>query len=728
MRWFLVCVLTLLVAVTPLSAQDELRAVVTGFLDAWNNRNFDGMYNQISEKSRSLITFPVFETTYQNAQTAIGLQDLSYTIREVTLQGTSAAVTYDLTVESSVFETIEDTGRIMRLVQDPDGWRVAWSPMDIFDGMTSAAQIRAFGQRQPRANIYDREGLPLVEQGGTVVSLYIQRQNVPNEAVCLDVLARVLRRQRQDIAALFDRYNLETIFYVGEIDDEAYALRQEDLSANCAATVVERETRAYYYGNAVSHVVGYIGQIPADQLAQWEARGYQSGDLIGRSGIELAYEEALAGRPARSLQIVDSSGTVIRSLGTTQGTAPAPVVTTIDRGLQLEVSQALADAYNYAEGNWGSRNISTGAAAIVMDVNTGAILAMSSFPLFEPEVFNPDTLCCGFISAGDRILEMVGDTRTPLFNRVVQGQYAPGSIHKIVTTVAVAEEGLFGPDEIYDCAHTWDGSSFGDTVGFARPDWRLTDGLEPTGPITMAQALTASCDPFYYEMGARLYNEVGPNTLVSYSRRMGLGIPTGIDYYGPEAAGQIIAPASTSESINDAIGQGNVQVSPLQMVRLVAGVANGGTLYQPYLVQRIGGLDFTPVQEEFMPEVVGDMELSEVTLEVVHQGMCDVTQSEELGTGYWPFFGTPYVACGKTGTAQTGRYPTAWFVAYAPADDPQIAVLVMAEQSREGADVAAPITRRIMDYYFGAEWPGYPLWWFENEYVPLNIPEGATGG
>ncbi len=725
---FTALLLLFTVSIPSAAAQNTPDSIVSGFLESWKNRNYDGMYNLVSEKSRSLAPFPVFETTYREADAAIGLEDLTFTIHEVTLQGTSAAVTYDVSLQSGIFETIDDPGRIMRLVQDPGGWRVAWSPMDIFDGMTAAGQLRTFGQSEPRANMYDRNGQVLVEQGGTVVALYVMQQEAPNIAVCLDILANVLRRQRQDLAALFERYNVDTVFYVGEIDDDAFAIRQAELTEACAIRSVERQTRNYYRGNAVSHVTGYIGQIPVEQLPQWEARGYQSGDLVGRNGIEAAFQDALAGRPARRLQIVESSGTVIRELGSTTGTPPLPVVLTIDRELQVEVAQALADAYNYAEGNWGNRNISTGASAVVMDVNTGAILAMASYPLFEPEIFNPDTLCCGFISAQDRIAELVGDTRTPLFNRVVQAQYAPGSVYKIMTTAAVAEEGLFEPQQIFECTHTWDGARFGDTVGFARVDWRLTDGLDPTGPVTFSQALTSSCDPFFYEMGARLFNEVGPSALVEYSRRMGLGRPTGIDYYGPEAGGQLPVPASVSDAINNAIGQGDVQTSPIQMARAVAGVANGGTVYEPYLVRSIGGADFTPVETEFQPEVFGEMGLSEETLEVVQRGMCDVTQNETLGTGFSSFGNAAYIACGKTGTAQTSRYPNAWFVAYAPADNPQIAVVVMGEQSREGSDVAAPITRRIMDFYFGQEWFGYPLWWNENEYVPVDIPVGATGG
>ncbi len=735
-RLTLVGSLLLLFISLPVIAQPAPDAILSSFLENWKLGNYDGLYNQVSERSRALTPFPVFETIYQTADTTLGLDDLTFTIHDTTFQGTSAAVTYDLQIESRIFGTIDDPGRIMRFVQGTGGWLVAWSAMDIFDGLTNSSELRLLGVPEPRANIYDRNGLPVVEQNGSVVSLFLQRQSIANQVACLDLLAELLRRQRQDLVDFIEQYDNEIVFYVGEVNQEVFDLRFPELNEFCAIRTLERETRKYYRGNAVSHVAGYIGQIPEDQLATWQAQGYQGGELIGRNGIELTFERELAGQPTRRLQIVESGGIVTRELGESAGTAPVPVTLTIDRELQAEVAQALADAYNYAEGNWGNRSISTGAAAVVLDVDTGEILAMASYPLFEPDVFNPDTQCCTLIAAGTRIADMVGDTRVPLRNRVTQEQYSPGSVYKIVTTAAAAAEAMIEPNAIFDCTLTWDGAPFGDDVGFQRVDWRLTDGLDATGPVTIAQALTSSCDPFFYEMGAKLYS-VGPNVLTDYSQRLGLGEPYGINYYGPEAAGQLPIPTAVSEAINNAIGQGNVKVSPLQMAVVTAAIANGGTVYRPYLVQRVGGADNTNVVLENQPEVMREADLSQEVIDIVRAGMCAVTTDEDLGTAAFPFANTPYIACGKTGTAQTDSFPHAWFVAYAPEDDPQIAVAVVAERSREGADVAAPIVRRITDYYMTTTFPGrfgdyvwtsYPDWWFENEYVPLEIPEGATGG
>jgi cell division protein FtsI/penicillin-binding protein 2 len=256
----------------------------------------------------------------------------------------------------------------------------------------------------------------------------------------------------------------------------------------------------------------------------------------------------------------------------------------------------------------------------------------------------------------------------------------------------------------------------------------------------MSQALTASCNPFFYQMGALLYRR-GPTTLTDYARRMGLGQATGLAPLLPEVAGSIVPAGSVEESINIAIGQQETQVTLIQMVRMVAGIANGGTLYKPYIVQQVGGENGEAPLFTAEPEVVGNMNLREDTFALVREGMCAVTTDDAvgvttgkpLGTAWFVFddptgLPAPYSVCGKTGTAQSGRIePFGWFVAYAPADNPQIAIGGMIEYGREGSETAAPIVRRVLDAYFQTQPAAYPGWWLE-PYEPLNIPAGSTGG
>jgi penicillin-binding protein 2 len=696
--------------------------VVEDYLKGWNAQNYEAMYALVSPESQEFYSFPVFQTTYQDADGAISLSGLSYTIHDTHIQGMTAAVTYDVTITSSTFEPITDSGRTMRLIQKPEGWRVAWSSMDIFDALAAGAQIQVLSRREPRGNIYDRNGNLLVEQDGLVYALYVARQDIPNESDCLDLLSNVLVRPRFELVQLFNQYFAETIFYIGDIDPEIYNLREDEMLSTCNMTYLERETRRYFGHGAAVHVTGYVGQIPAEELDRWLSLGYNQGDLVGLMAVERQYDSVLGGRPDLVLQIVEPGGAVLRELAGTEGSPSQSVTLTLDRDLQLAAAQAISDAFSYAEPSWGSR--SAGGAAVVLDVNSGAVLALVSYPMFDPGIFNPDTYA---INPGEIIASINTDTRQPFSNRVTQQQYAPGSVFKIFTTAAAVSEGLMGLDEQFDCVLEWDGSQYGDTLP-ARPDWRKTDGLPAAGLLTVSQALTSSCDPFYYQMGARLFNERGENVLAEYARRMGLGAPVGLEPILPEASGNLAAPGSVEAAINNAIGQGNVQVPPVQMAVAVAAVANGGTLYQPYLVQQVGGEDGEEPDVQTTPTVVRDIGLSDEVIQVIRDGMCQVTIDTNLGTAWGAFENTNYWACGKTGTAQTAQIePHSWFVAYAPRENPEIAVVVMVENSREGSEVAAPIARRIVDAYLGEPYNNYPPWW-QDEYVPLNIPVGGTGG
>jgi penicillin-binding protein 2 len=322
-------------------------------------------------------------------------------------------------------------------------------------------------------------------------------------------------------------------------------------------------------------------------------------------------------------------------------------------------------------------------------------------------------------------------TLKPLVDKVVQEQYSPGSTFKIITSIAAASEGVIGLDDVFYCDLQWDGTKHGDKI---RYDWRKTDKLDPTGDVVLSQALTASCDPFFYEMGARLYekNPTG-NLLASYAQRLGLGTPLGIlGLDQSEAPGNLAPPDNITSAVNDAIGQGNVQIPPIQMAQMVAAVANGGTLYKTYLVQQIGGMDGAAVTFQAQPQIVRQLNLRPEVIQAVQDGMCQVTTNRKIGTAEFVFGNAPYGVCGKTGTAQTAYYPNGWFVAYAmPTRDskPELAIAVMVANSREGSEVAGPIVRRILDIYYNAKKViDYPDWWNQGPYHPLEIPEGGTGG
>jgi len=707
---------------------------VRSFLEAWNEQNIEAMYDLVSPRSAEIFSFEDFAAEYTTVHDNIGFDGVDFTIEEVTLQGQTAAVAYDATLHSNTFGSIVDAGRLMRLLHEGSSWQIAWTPMDIMNGMTSQVRLQPQRRFPPRANIYDRNELPLADENGTVIGLRLRKLDMSNEADCISLLAQVMLRRRSQVAQLFVGWAPETVFYVGEMDPEIFAANRAELNNSCGvdvevpgfSKVIQSTGRNYYGHGAATHITGYIGRVPGSQLEIWRSRGYRDTDIVGLAGVEGAYEETLAGTPEQFLRLIEPAGTTIRELGSATGSNPTPIMLTIDRDLQYQTAQAINDAFNFAQINWAS--VASGAAAIVMDVTTGEILAMASYPTFDPRIFNPDST---YVTAQDEINTAVSDPRSPLSNKVVAEQYAPGSTFKIITTVAAAQSDVWQPGQIFDCTLTWEGAKFGDVLAL-REDWRVVFEREAAGELTMFQALATSCNPFFWEVGGLMYQQ-NRNTLANFAQMFGLGQTTGLadDLSVNEATGRIPVPGSATEALNNAIGQGDTQITVVQLVRAVAAIANGGTLYQPYIVKQIGGLDAAPLQDEFEPLVLSQLELSTTVFDVVQRGMCAVTTDEEFGTAYEIFETAPYTSCGKTGSAQAGTAesgvaPHSWYVSYAPRENPEIAVAVVVPTSREGSDVAAPIVRRILDNYFGVAWEPYPEWW-EGEYVPVDPPRGVAG-
>ncbi len=706
--------------------------VLREFIAAWNREDYDGMYRLIASRSRELYPRQTFANRYQAVHSIIRVGAVDHRLNQVEYQGTTAVLDYDLVMESPDFGAIEDTRRTLRMIQE-GGWKIAWSPMDIFDGLSSQARLEVSRKFLPRANIYDRHNQLLAEENGRVASLYVVQQDMNDIDDCIDTLAKVTRQQVNTLRSIFASYYTETRFHAAEIDPERYLEFREALEGDCAISsqetalskVLQYRTRRYYGHGIASHLVGYIGHVPSDRLELWESRGYAGTDLVGITGIENAYEETLAGRPQRFLQIIESGRTVIRQLGSTIGKAPSPVTLTIDRDLQDITAQALSDAVNYALPNWGG--VALGGAVVAMDVNTGAILALASYPSFDPHIFNPDT----YYNVGSVFQRITRDSRSPLQNKALAEQYAPGSVYKIVTLLAAASEDIWDAAERFPCELEWYGRErFNDAPPF-RTDWRIINGLGAAGHITMTEALASSCNPFFWEMGAEMFQR-DSNLQTDYAQLLGFGRPTGLTGLGPEAAGDlgmILDPDpentdSATQAINNAIGQGNVAVTVLQMAQATALIANGGKLYQPYVVSHTGTAgdsDYQPSQ----PTLLRDLELDADALDIVRQGMCAAVTTE-LGTARDAFKDRPYSQslCGKTGTAQTALYPNAWFIAYHPADEPQIALAGVMANSREGSEVVAPIIRRILDNYLGYDPAPLPSWW-RGPYTTLEIQAEA---
>ncbi len=446
--------------------------------------------------------------------------------------------------------------------------------------------------------------------------------------------------------------------------------------------------RYYPYGPLAAHLLGYVGEVSENELARTTDATIRRGDLVGKANLEKAWDAELRGRPGGQQVEVDALGRRMRVLQEVSDVPGDTLVLTLDRDLQEEAERALG----------------THAGAVVaLDPRTGEVLALASRPAYDPNLF-----ARGIQPAEWRAL--MQDPLKPLNDRAVQGQYPPGSTYKVVMAAAGLEEGVLGARSGAYCRG---GMPFGNHFFGC---WRRGGH----GRVGLHQALVQSCDVFFYQLGQRL----GVDTIAAWSRRFGLGFPTGIRLQN-EKGGLIPdtqwklrrfeRPWLAGETMSVSIGQGYVTTTPLQMALVAATIANGGTVYRPHYVKRVVAPDGTP-KLEVAPEAMSDGPImSEGTATTLRRAMRDVVMTGG-GTGAKARLRAVEVA-GKTGTAQTVTLrgsnrrarrsrDHAWFVAFAPVDSPTIALAVLVEHAGGGGGkFAAPIAKQVLGRWFLRDGP-----------------------
>jgi penicillin-binding protein 2 len=391
---------------------------------------------------------------------------------------------------------------------------------------------------------------------------------------------------------------------------------------------------------------------------------------------------------------------------------------TIDRDLQKNAQKAIAGF--------------TG-AVVVLERDTGRVLAMATSPGFDSNMFSADNPNGGALYAA---LNERFDS--PLLNRAAQGQYPLGSVFKLITMSAGMESGLFTKDTPFDCQYHW--TRLSDKV---RNDWtwqhcqdRIAAGKEcntsdsqPSGLLTLPEGLMRSCNPFFWEIGYTLYQNNRSNDIANMARAFGLGKVTGIAQI-EENAGQINDPNDDPiEVVNQAIGQGTVQVTPLQVARFIAALGNGGTLFRPQLVEKIEPVEGGAPLVVFKPEAQSTLPIQPFRMETIKEAMISVVENPR-GTANFRLRGLNIPVAGKTGTAESGSgLPHAWFAGYTMAADstglPDIAIAVVLENQGEGSDWAAPVFKRMVEsYYMGGP---QTLYWFESNFGVTETPTPLGG-
>ncbi|MCA0458105.1 MAG: hypothetical protein LCI00_29330 [Chloroflexi bacterium] len=681
---------------------DDAANVAINFLEDWRLGDFDSLYNTITFSAQESIAKDTFIATYNDAASAMTLESLTFTPGSSLFRDTQRPdivnFSYNITFNTRMVGSFEDTNRNMQLVFDKvaGAWRVAWTPGDIFGLMATGGKLRLELSVPSRANIYDSNGKVLADQSGRVVSVMAVKQEITDWGACLNILAPAMNKAPESIQRIYDRSQSAWLMDLGIIEPAVYDQQHTQMEATCAAQFESRPVRQYSNGTAAASILGSVGYPDPEELPAIEAQGFNSDSILGKSGIELSWDETLRGQPGARLLIVSPAGEVLREITRVASTPPQSVWLTINTEMQLQIQAILASYFDRMK----LADQSKGASAVIIDVHTGAVLAMVSYPTYDINAFAPFSLL-GSAQAQAMMAELGNDPRRPVLNRPTQGAYPLGSVMKLVSSMAVADSGVYALDQAYVCS-----GIFTREGNFTRYDWYP----QGHGRVNLRSAITQSCNPYFYEVGYQL-NMVNPEILPEYQHRF-FGGPTGMTDLAenpgfipdPEWKLQNTGLAWTqSDAINISIGQGEVQVTPLQVARMVAAIANGGTLLKPQLVAKAGILGEAP-SYMMTPNAVGDADIKPEVLEVIRAGMCDVT-TVSYGTAEYQFRNDDALqalgVCGKTGTAQDVPRPThAWFAAYAPRENPQIAIVVMVENGGEGSGVAAPITRDILDYFF----------------------------
>ncbi len=579
----------------------------------------------------------------------------------------------------------------------------------------------------PRGLIYSRDGEPLVRNVPAfqvvIIPAYLPEDDLQREtelrrlAALLGIpysssgpqpgLRERVERVLDPNSAAYAPY--DPLVVATNVDRKValiIAQGQEFAFPGVRVDVVSR--RQYPYGSLVSQLVGYLGAIPAERAKEYTEKGYDPAtDRIGYAGVEMTFESWLRGVPGQRYQETDILGRVVRVLG--EEIPPTPghnLYLTIDLELQRVAQQTLQKGMDRVNSRRG--------VVIAMNPQTGEILAMVSLPTYDNNLFAEGIS----LEEYTRLLE---DPHRPLLNHAIADQLPPGSIFKIVPAAAALQEGVLTARTRLNCPGIimLPNKYYPNDPGRAQPfhDWKRSGH----GWLDVVQAIAFSSDTFFYQVGGgyEQFEGLGLERIVRYAQLFGLGEPTGIELE-QEAPGLVPTARwkrltvgenwSTGDTYNLSIGQGYLLVTPLQMLNVMATAANGGTLYRPRIVHHITDAQGNVVRP-FRPEIIRTLPISAENWSLIQQGL---EGTVIYGTATGAQVAGVRVA-GKTGTAQFCddiarqlgicregfAQPThAWFMAYAPVENPEIALIVFIYNGGEGSTAAVPVAREILDWYF----------------------------
>jgi penicillin-binding protein 2 len=679
------------VGITP---APDAQAAVNAFLQALQKDDYAGMYGMLNQASRDTITLEDFSKRYNDVLNTMSAASIEYTINSSLLSPYAAEVAYSITYKTVLAGDIQ-RNIVVHLVNEDGGWKVQWEEGMILPELTGGNSLAMEYSVPARGNIYDRDGAPIVSQSEAFAF------GIQTDQIDLDMINTLVT----DLGTLcgFDpEYIRDQIDSAGPgwylpMCEGTREEAQRLLSISPGGLVyTDYESRYYFRTGLAPQAVGYTQLISPTQLDEYRRLGYNGSEKIGQAGIEQWAEDYLAGQHGGILRVVSPDGQPLSTLGESSPQPADSVYLTIDQNMQYFAQQAI----EYFRG-----------AIVVMEVDTGRIVAMASGPDFDPNLFDPknenNTLGLG---------QLLSNGNEPLLNRATQGQYPLGSAFKTITMAAALESGLYLKDTPFDCQYEFTGLADRTLydwtydhcqTAIAAGEFCDDSSTRPSGLLTLQEGLMRSCNPYFWTIGLDLFSYDRKTDIAKMARAFGLGSKTGIEQV-EEASGQITDPVTDVDAVNQAIGQGDMLVTPLQVARFMAAIANGGTLYRPQIIEKI-----QPVEGElkltFRPEANGVLPPRAENLDIIREALLMVTQNPR-GTARYNLrgFTEQYVVAGKTGTAESGNGKShAWFAGYTMNEvdtgKPDLAIAVIVENIGEGSEYAVPIFRAMVEtYYLGS--------------------------
>jgi penicillin-binding protein 2 len=567
-------------------------------------------------------------------------------------------------------------------------------------------RLRQVATKPSRGLIYDRKGTPLVENKASYAAAVVPA-DVPKDqetaiTLSLQELIDVPAGEMQDKIEERRKSNdpFSPLILKEKLSDKTAFMLRERISQLPGARVIVEAQREYKQGPLLSDILGFVGRIDENEYADLKESGYMGDDLIGKMGVELTYENVLRGVPGVKSVETDAAGRDVRTLAEAPAQAGNSLILSIDADLQTKVNDILQAAMGKSKD----------AAAVVIDVKTGEILALVSLPAYDNNVFTtrPDEAA---------ISSILGDPAKPLVNHALAERYPPGSTFKQITAVAALQEGIANADTtIFSPGVIYVQNEYDPKIRYAFKDWSAL------GSLNFYRGVAMSSDVYFYylsggfvENGREVFHGLGANKLADWMRRFGLGSKSGIDLPG-ESAGlvpdpdwkekTIGEPWTIGDTYNMGIGQGYVTATPIQMALVTAAVANGGDILVPHVVHEIvdgnGAVILPPYRQ-----VKNNLNVDPRNMGILREGM---REAVAIPGGTASQSATKFAQiAGKTGTAEFGeRHPDGtydehgWFTGFGPFQDPDIAVAVFLERGN-GAINAAPVAGKIFDYYFSRQ-------------------------